>query len=465
MSIYTEQVQPHNLEAEHSVIGSILIDNQTYAEVAGIITPNDFYRENNRLCYQACANLYARNQGIDQVTLARELERLGSLQEIGGMPYLSDLVAQTPTSVHARYYAELIAHSSEMRRLITAGSDIVTIAYEDQLETTEALNMAHEKLYRIRAQQPGQGFTSLRTVYDEFLQEQADREDPANSSLILTSGFLDLDELLGGLQRSDMIIMGARPGLGKSALAVNIAVNIARTGSAVGIFSLEMSREQLGLRILSSEAEVNSHRLRLNLITEDEQERMMNAIGSLSELPIYIDDTPVQTINDIKAKSNQLASQEPRLDMLIIDYLQLISGQARNRTAENRVQEISEISRNLKAIARDLHIPLITCSQLSRTIESRTGHRPMLSDLRDSGSIEQDADIVMFIHRDDKYYTEEEWNIQFHDRPYPRDIAEIIVAKQRHGPIGSISLHFNNLMVRFETMLRAPRRPNAGENN
>ena len=266
------------------------------------------------------------------------------------------------------------------------------------------------------------------------------------------SGFAVLDELLGGIQRSDMVILGARPSLGKSTLALNICLNAARNGSTSGIFSLEMSREQLAMRILSAEAEVDSHRLRLDLTTFAEQQRIIDAIGQLSDLPVYIDDTPYQTLVEMRSKARRL-SLERGLDLLVVDYLQLVQGQGRGYSA-NRVQEISEISRSLKALARDLDVGLVACSQLSRLVENRPSHRPLLSDLRDSGSIEQDADVVMFIHREDVYITEEEWEQQRPGQPYPEGIAEIIVAKHRNGPTGNVHLRFHNNLVRFEELSR-----------
>jgi replicative DNA helicase len=308
-------------------------------------------------------------------------------------------------------------------------------------------------LFTVRGTETHRGFVPLRQIYDQYLEERAAIADPVgeNTGPVML-GYTDLDELLGGIQRSDLMILGARPSLGKSTLALNISLNAAKNGSTVGVFSLEMSRDQLALRILSSEAEIDSHRLRLGLYTEAEEQRLIDAIGQLSDLPVYIDDTPFQTMTEMRSKARRLLL-EHGLDLLVVDYLQLIQGRGRGGT-ENRVQEISEISRSLKIMARDLNIALITCSQLSRSVEQRTGHRPMLSDLRDSGSIEQDADIVMFIHRDDVYFTEEEWDQQFPGRPYPRNVADLIVAKHRNGPTGNVQLYFRDNLVRFDSFSR-----------
>jgi len=284
---------------------------------------------------------------------------------------------------------------------------------------------------------------------DQFLEEKAALVEPLpRLGAPIMSGFDTLDELLGGLQRSDLIILAARPSLGKSTLAVNIAVNAAKRGAVVGIFSLEMSKEQLALRMLSSESQIDSHRLRLHLYTEAEERRLDDAVGTLSELPIYIDDTPLQSIVEMRSKSRRL-HLERGLDLLVVDYLQLIQTDSRG---ENRVQQISEISRSLKGLARDLNVPVLAVSQLSRAVEVRPSHRPQLSDLRDSGSIEQDADVVMFIYREDVYYTREEWERSHPDQEYPKGIVEIIVAKHRHGPVGSVNMFFKDNLACFQDL-------------
>ncbi len=452
--MYAEQLLPHDVAAEEAVIGSLLIDGDSFLHVSHLIKSEDFYRERNRLCFAACIDLFQRSEAIDQVTLARELSRTGQLDNAGGMAYLSHLVAITPTSTHAEYYAQLVSRTATMRRLINAASRISAIGYEDTDDVETTLRQAEDVLFRVRDARPEQGFVSLRQIYDQFLEERAAIADPLDQSAPVMTGYNDLDELLGGMQRSDMLILGARPGLGKSALAINVSLNAARQGAAVGIFSLEMSREQLALRILAGDAEVDAHRLRLGLYTEAEEQRIIDSIGNLSDLPVYIDDTPFQGIMEMRSKARRLSISPDGLDLLIVDYLQLVQGRSQGRVGENRVQEISEISRSLKGIARDLRVPIITCSQLSRVVEGRPGHRPLLSDLRDSGSIEQDADIVMFIYREDVYYTEDEWQQHFPDRPYPRNIAEIIVAKHRHGPTGGVKLRFRNNLVRFDALGR-----------
>ena len=450
--VYAEKLLPHDLDAEEAVVGSLLIDGGAFPRITHLVKPEDFYREKNQLCFAACVALFQRSEPIDQVTLARELSRTNQLDPVGGMAYLSHLVSITPTSVHSEYYAELVARTSTMRRLIDAASRISAIGYQDTENVDATLRQAEEVLFGVRSGLPGAGFVALRQVYDQYLEERAAIVDPLSQmGAPLLTGFNDLDELLGGMQPSDLIILGARPALGKSAFAVNVSINAARNGSLVGIFSLEMSREQLALRILASEAEIDSYDLRRGLYTDAQEQRIIDSIGQLSELPVYIDDTPFQGVLEMRGKARRL-SMEHGLDMLVVDYMQLIQG--RGRGGENRVQEISEISRSIKGMARDLQVPVVTCSQLSRLVENRPSHRPMLSDLRDSGSIEQDADVVLFIHREDVYYTEEEWEHQFPGSEYPKNIAEIIVAKHRNGPTGSVKLYFRDNLVRFESLAR-----------
>ena len=447
--MYAEKLLPHDLEAEEAVVGSILIDSDSFVKVAHAIKPEDFYREKNQMCFAACLALFQRGEAIDQVTVARELSLAGQLEAAGGMAYLSHLVSITPTSQHSEYYAELVARTSTMRRLIDAASHISAIGYQDTDDVDKTLRQAEDVLFQVRSGRTERGFIPLREIYDQYMEERAAIVDPLEQAggPIMT-GYNDLDELLGGLQRADMIILGARPSLGKSTLAMNMALNAAENGARVGVFSLEMSREQLALRLLAADAEIDAHRLRLGLYTEAEEQRIIDSIGRLSELPVFIDDTPFQGLVEMRSKARRL-SLESGLDLLIVDYLQLIQG---NTRVNNRVQEISEISRSLKGMARDLNAAVLTCSQLSRVVENRPGHRPQLSDLRDSGSIEQDADVVMFIHREDLYATEEEWDQQFPGRPYPKNIAEIILAKHRNGPTGSLKLFFRDNVVRFDSL-------------
>ena len=447
--MYVEKLLPHDVEAEEAVIGSLLIDGEAILKVAHFLKDRDFYREKNRSCYEACLALYQRGEALNQVTVAHQLTLQEQLNQVGGAAYLSHLVASVPTPVHIEYYGRIVTRTATMRNLIDAGGKISAIGYEPTDNVQASLSSAEDILYRLRSGLPTRDFVSIREILDQYLEDRAAAEEPlGRTSAPIQTGFDKIDELLGGLHRSDMVVLAARPAVGKSTLAVNICLNAAKVGAVVGMFSLEMSREQLALRMLASEAEVDAQRLRLGLYTEAEERRIIDCIGSLSELPIYVDDTPLQGIVEMRSKASRL-SNEIGLDLLIIDYIQII--QEARSTRENRVQEMSEITRSIKGTARALNVPVIAVSQLSRAVEMRTSHRPQLSDLRESGSIEQDADVVMFIHRDDLYNTEEEWAGRYPDKPYPKNVAEIIVAKHRHGPVGSLKLLFRDKLVRFES--------------
>ena len=447
--MYVERVPPHDEAAEEAILGSILIDGEAILQVAPFLRPEDFYRERNRWTYDACLALFQRGEAINQVTISHELAGQDKLETAGGPSFLSHLVASVPTSVHAEHYAQIVSRTATMRNLIGAATHIAALGYEQDADLDGTLRQAEDLLFKVRSRRQSRDFVPLREVLDRYLEESAAFQTSTERGAgPVPTGFADLDQLLGGLQRSDLVILAARPSLGKSTLALDIARNAAGQGNVVGIFSLEMSREQLAYRLLSAEAQVDSHRLRLGLITEREQQRVINAVGALSDLPIYIDDSPLQTIVEIRSKARRL-HMEHAVDLLIVDYIQLMQGAGRQ---DNRVQEMSDISRSLKGIARDLNVPCLAISQLSRAVEQRPTHRPMLSDLRDSGSIEQDADVVAFIYRDDVYTTEEDWERQHPTEAYPKNIAEIIVAKHRNGPLGNLSLYFREQFSRFENL-------------
>ena len=451
MTIYAEKLLPHNVEAEEAVIGSLLIDGDCIARLAPVLHAQDFYRERNQLCYTAAMALSERNQAVDQLTLAGELARTEKLELTGGMAYLSHLVASTPTSVHAEDYAEIVSRTATMRKLIAAGAKIAELGYGDTDDLDLTLRQAEDAVYAVRNTTQQRDFQSFRDIFDRFLQDQASAADTLSfADIPLTTGFTDLDEVLGGIQRSDLIILAARPSVGKSTLALNIAMHNAKAGRTCAIFSLEMTADQLAMRALASETGIDSHRIRLGLYSSSQEERIINAIGELSELPIHIDDTPYQGMVEIRGKARRL-DLDKGVDLIMVDYLQLVQGRQRGGPA-NRVQEITEISRGLKVMAGEMDAAVIACSQMSRMVENRPSHRPQLSDLRDSGSIEQDADIVAFIHREDLYTTEEEWSQTHPSQEYPRNIAEIIVAKNRKGPTGSIRLEFRDHLVTFDSI-------------
>ena len=457
----SDRLQPNDITAEESVIGSILIDGESLTRITGSLRPSDFYSQRNRMCYEACLALFERNEAVNQVTVAHELARQADdndrdfLTIVGGSEYLSALVSNVPTSVHIEHYAGIVYRTSVLRQIIRAGVQIVDMGHEGGPDEDEVLTRAEEVLYGVRTGRGTRDFMHIRVFLDNYMEQTGALGDPAAMSLApIPTGFSSLDELLGGgLQRSDLVIVAARPSLGKSTLALNMARHAASQGMNTGVFSLEMSGEQIAVRLVASEADVDSHRLRLNLLREEEDQRVLDAIGLLSDLPIYIDETPFQTVMELRSKSRRL-HQERGLDLLIVDYLQLVD----TGRSDNRAIALGEVSRSLKGLARELDIPVLACSQLSRAVEQRPNHRPLLSDLRESGSIEQDADVVAFIHREDHYTTQEEWERKFPTEQYPQNIAEIMVAKHRNGPVGTVPLYFRNDRVRFEPLDYSPAR-------
>jgi replicative DNA helicase len=448
--MYAEKLPPHDPDAEEAVVGSLLIDGEAINRVAPLVKPEDFYRERNRWCFEACQSLYRRGDAIDQISVARELSLRERLNEVGGPAYLSHLIGNTPTTVHIEHFARIVNQTATMRRLIEAAGEIASIGYGDTAEVEDAMQQAEELLFRVRNTAVHRDFVSIREVLDQFLEDSASLGALERGTAPIPTGFQDLDNALGGLQRGDLFILAARPAIGKSTLAMNIARNAAGRGAVVAVLSLEMSREQLAIRLLSAEAEIDSYRLRIGLVSEIQTQHMMSAVGELSDLAIYIDDSPSQTVLDMRSKVRRLHTNRA-VDLIIIDYLQLIAGRAEHRN-ENRVQELSEITRQLKALARDLNVPLIAISQLSRSIEQRPDHHPQLSDLRESGSIEQDADVVAFIHREDTYTTEEQWNERHPTEQYPENQVQLIIAKNRHGPTKTIRLYFRGNFARFESL-------------
>jgi replicative DNA helicase len=449
------RLPPHDIDAEEAVNGSLLIDGAAIYEVASLLKPDDFFSEQNRLIYTACLALCERSGAINQITVAEELERRQELTAAGGAAYLSHLISIVPTSLDIQHYARIVSRLAVMRNLISAASQIAAIGYEGGPDVSEALGRAESVIFRLRNERSSLDFVHIKTILDKYLTETGATPESTSPGEALTSiltGFSRLDEFMGGLQRSDLIIVAGRPSMGKTNLALNIARNAAVNQKAkVALFSLEMASQPVAIRMLSSESNIDFGRIwRHNYEPGSPEEiRIMEATGNLSEAPIFIDDSPTLRIAEMRAKAHRL-QMEYGLDLIILDYLQLMQGDTRT---DNRVQEISYISRSLKAVARELNVPLIAVSQLSRAVEWRATHKPQLSDLRESGSIEQDADIVMFIYRDDYYYkTEEEWLAEFPERDYPVGIATIMIAKHRNGPTGDIDLHFVPQMARFEDM-------------
>jgi replicative DNA helicase len=445
----SENLPPHDVEAEKAVLGSLLIDSEGIFRIANFLRPDDFFTPENQWIYDACFSLYQRNEGINQITVAHELAQKGRLEEAGGAAYLSHLVSMVPTSLHIEYYGQIVSRLAIMRRLISAGSQITALGYEADAEVEVALNRAEDILFKTRQRQSRQDFVPIRQVLSQYFEEAGPAQPREEAIPHVLTYFAAIDDMLGGLQRSDLIILGARPSVGKSTLALNVARNAAVNQKAcVALFSLEMSRQAVVQRLLANEANVDSRSVRLGTYTEKQERRIMQASGILSEAAIYVDDSPQMRVVEMRGKAQRL-HRERTVDLVIVDYLQLIQGESRS---ESRVQELSEITRSLKALAREIDAPVLAISQLSRAIEWRSSHKPQLSDLRDSGSIEQDADVVLFISRDAMYFTKDEWE-KTHDagiEPYEEDKADIIIAKHRNGPTGEVKLRFDSKTARFE---------------
>jgi len=447
--VVNDKLPPHDLDAEEAIIGSLLIDGTAIYKIATFLNRADFYHERNQWLFEACLALYERNEAINQITVAQELARREKLEAVGGAAFLSHLISVCPTPLDIEHYAQIVYRLSIMRGLIGAADQIAHVGYEAGPDVDTSLSRAEDILFRLRHGHGERDFVHIRQVLDTYFEAQPPPEEEGRVRERLPyvlSNFVGLDEFLGGFQRSDLIIIAGRPSMGKSSLGLSIARNVAAEQKAcVALFSMEMARDSVVLRLLASESGVNSRRVRFGLHTEDEERRIMDAIGVLSESTIFIDDSPQLRVVDMRSKARRLHF-ERGLDLIIVDYLQLMQGDGRG---ENRVQEISYISRSLKALSRELNVPVIAVSQLSRAVEWRASHIPQLADLRESGSIEQDADVVIFIYRDEYYHNEEEWQLQHPDREYPREEADIIIAKNRNGPTGQIKLRFRHNLATF----------------
>jgi replicative DNA helicase len=446
---------PANLEAEEAVLGSLLIDPDAILKVGALLTAEDFYREKHGWIYQAALELHERREAVDFVTLCDELRRREQLAEVGGAAYITALINIVPSALYVEHYARIVERTAVLRRLISAAGRIAALAYEGTESADDAVDLAEQEIFSISKRRDRRDLmpivSKMKQVIDriEYLQQHQ------GDLLGVPTGFKDLDKVLAGLQRSDLIIVAGRPGMGKSSLAVNIALHAAKQHRLhVGIFSLEMSSEQLIQRLLSSETDIDSQRLRLGDFDVNQWPRLLEAGSVLADTPIYIDDTPALNVLEMRTKARRL-HEDQGLDLLIVDYLQLMHSHIR---LENRVQEITAISRSLKELARELEIPLIAISQLSRAVESRTDKHPQLADLRESGALEQDADVVIFVYRDDAYYDEDKWFSQpgTKDKPYPKNVAEIIVAKHRHGPTAKIELYFRKEQTKFVELVKRP---------
>jgi replicative DNA helicase len=436
---------PHSLEAEQSVLGAILLDPDAITRVSEFLRPDDFYRENHAQIYRCALNLFADGEPIDNVTVAAELEKASVLERIGGRAHLALLEQSVPTAANVEYYGRIVKEKASKRRLITAGGHIAALGHEEALEADDALNQAQSMVFAIAEDRTTADFERL----DGLLRSTMDRIDAQMNSgrgvVGIPSGFYDLDAITNGFKPSDLIIVAGRPAMGKTSMALNIALRAAvEEKIGVAIFSLEMSKDQLVERMLCEHARIDAQRMHRAQLSDAEFERLANSLGPLGQAPIFIDDSASLDELTLLTKARRIKVRES-IGMVVVDYLQLMHGRSRGDDS-NRVQEVSAISRALKSLARELRIPVIAISQLSRAPEQRPDKRPMLSDLRESGSIEQDSDLVMFVFRPDYYKPE--------DKP---GLAEIIIAKHRNGPTGSIELRFRKELTRFENLEK--RRP------
>ncbi len=421
------KVPPNSVEAEQSVLGSMLLDREAIIIVLEILEGLDFYREAHKEIFEAMYDLFNRNEPVDLVTLTEELKKREVLDAIGGIPYLTSLASGVPIASNVQYYAEIVERKSILRKLIKASQEIIHLGYSSGVEVSEVIEQAQKNIYDISQGRSGRGFVLIKDVLSDTFDKIEQLYENKTQITGMTTGFIDLDKKLDGFHKTDLILVASRPSMGKSALALNLAQNAAvKAGASVAVFSLEMSREQLMLRMVAAESMVELGKIRIGNLDEEEWAKIANAMVPLSQSKIFFDDTPGISVTEIRSRCRRL-KMERGLDLVLIDYLQLMEG---DKKSENRQQEIASISRNLKVMAKELDCPVIALSQLSRAPELRSNHRPILSDLRESGAMEQDADLVMFLYRDEYYHLDSD----------KKNIAEVIVAKHRNGEIGTVDL-------------------------
>jgi replicative DNA helicase len=433
-----DKLPPQNIEAEQSVLGAIIFDNEALSKAIEILAADDFYRESHRRLYSAMLELFNKSDAIDIITLTDYLRKNNDLDAIGGVAYLSTLANSIPTSANIRYHAKIVQEKALLRALIQTSTLINTKVYEDDMEADAMVDYAENVIFQIADKRAKASFFSLKDVVKDAFKMIERLYDKKETITGVPSGFKDLDEMTAGFQPGELVIIGGRPGMGKTAFALNIAQHVGiEMREPVAIFSLEMSKEQLAMRMLCSESMVDSSQVRKGFISRQDWPKLTSAAGRLSEAPIFIDDSSALTVLDIRAKARRLAKDHRGLSLVVVDYLQLMRSRG---SFERREQEISEISRSLKALAKELQIPVIALSQLNRAVEQRSGNKPTLADIRESGAIEQDADVIIFIYRD---------NEQVKNNPAVRNIVKIDIAKQRNGPTGSINLTFLSSSTRF----------------
>ncbi|QDR83045.1 replicative DNA helicase [Sporomusa termitida] len=441
-----DRVPPQNVEAEQSVLGAMMIEREAISKVSEIIRPEDFYREAHRLIYKAMLELFNKNDAVDLVTVVEVLRRDEKLEPAGGIAYVSALANSVPTAANVMYHARIVEEKALLRNLINTATHVAGMGYEANEEVAVIMDKAEKMILEVSSRKAGQEFASIKNIIFDVFDKVSELYSSKGGITGLSTGFKDLDKLTSGLQPSDLILIAARPSMGKTAFVLNIAQNIAiKEKQSVAFFSLEMSKEQLVQRMLCAEAPIDAQRLRIGELENNDWDKLVRAADRLAAAPIFIDDTAGITVMEMRSKARRLKIEHD-LKLIIIDYLQLMQGSVGSSRSENRQQEISEISRSLKALARELKVPVIALSQLSRGVESRQVKKPMLSDLRESGSLEQDADIVAFIYREDYYEPETE----------RKNITDIIVAKHRNGPVDSIQLFFHKQFTKFSDLSKLP---------
>ncbi|MCI5629367.1 MAG: replicative DNA helicase [Terrisporobacter sp.] len=435
------RIPPHSVESEQSILGSIILDKDAIITVAETINPSDFYKEAHKIIYESMLSLNSNNEPIDLITLIEELRKEGHLDNIGGISYLTSLSTIVPTTSNVKYYANIVKEKSVMRQLIKASNEIINLGYDASTDVQEILNKAEKSIFDISQEKSGDDIQPINAVLQDTFDMIEKLCTEKKEVTGITTGFKDLNKKINGLQRTDLILLAARPAMGKTAFSLNLVQNAALKGDAsVAVFSLEMSKEQLVQRMLSAQSNVELSKIKTGTLGESDWPRIIDGMAVLSEAKIFIDDTPGIKISEIRSKCRRL-KMEKGLDLILIDYLQLMEGEGKN---ENRQQEIAKISRSLKILAKELDCPVVALSQLSRSPELRKDHRPILSDLRESGSIEQDADIVMFLYRDEYY----------HDDSEKKNIGEVIVAKNRHGETGNVELVWFGQVQKFADKVR-----------
>ncbi len=438
-----DRVPPQSIEAEQSVLGAMMIEKEAITKVTEMLNPEDFYRESHRLVFQAILTLYNRNEAVDIITVTEQLRKDEKLDGAGGIAYVTSLANAMPTAANVLYHARIVEEKALLRGLITTATHIASMGYDATEEVEQILDEAEKLMLSVGSRKVGAGFLPIKDIVSKAMEKIEQLYQSKGGITGLPTGFKDLDRLTSGLQPSDLILVAARPSMGKTAFTLNIAQYVAlREKKPVAFFSLEMSKEQLVQRMICAEAAIDSSKLRIGDLADSDWPKLINACTRLYEAPLFIDDTAGITVTEMRSKARRLKT-EHGLHLIVIDYLQLMQGSS-SRSGENRQQEISEISRSLKALARELHVPVIALSQLSRSVESRQVKRPMLSDLRESGSLEQDADIVSFLYRED-YYTPETEN---------KNITEIIIAKHRNGPVDTVKLFFHKQFTRFADLAK-----------